>query len=608
MLIQALCEYHDTLAAKGKLVPEGYSAVDISYLISLTPDGKMDAILDWRRPAPAAENKKQKEIMLPRSVCLPKRTEKTAIEANVIEHRPLYIFGLNYDAAASTFSHLDGKSKAIKSHDACVKRNLGFLEGLRDPICIAYAAFLRGWRPEDECENPHLLPLGKAYATARFAFCLSGRPDILLHECPALKQRWESEAAAADGGAHTLSQCGILGRSLPIARIHDKIKKVPGGTTTGNTLISFNNPSEYSYGREQSFNSNVSEAAMVKYTQSLNYLMENNLHRTRIGELIVFHWAASGDEGCDTLFNMLNFSETMDAEKTEEAIGNIIERLHDGVVLADVQQLLRDIDPSVSFYIAGFKPNSTRLAVKFVYRQRFGAIVQNLLQHQLDMKLRGGSKPISIWRICNELVSPKSSHEEVDPSAMAKLLNAILNGYKYPDSLFAAMVRRIRTDSDEENKPYIKMNPVRMGFLKAYINRDNRFKAKEEEIKMALDESNTNPAYLCGRLFAVLENIQQKASNYSLNRTILDAYFASASARPAMVFPRLISLAQHHLNKLDNPRYDEAEIQDILAMMGTAFPGVLPLKEQGVFMLGYYQQKHHTDERKKEYRKAKEEE
>lgn len=111
---------------------------------------------------------------------------------------------------------------------------------------------------------------------------------------------------------------------------------------------------------------------------------------------------------------------------------------------------------------------------------------------------------------------------------------------------------------------------------------------------MALDKENDNPAYLCGRLFSVLEDIQQRASGYNLNRTIRDAYFATASSNPATVFPKLISLAQHHMAKLGNPVYLTNEIVEITEKMGNTFPANLPLTEQGIFMLGYYQQKGYT--------------
>ena len=124
---------------------------------------------------------------------------------------------------------------------------------------------------------------------------------------------------------------------------------------------------------------------------------------------------------------------------------------------------------------------------------------------------------------------------------------------------------------------------------------------------MGLDESNVSPAYLCGRLFAVLENIQQKASNYSLNRTIKDAYFASASVRPVIVFPKLLALSQHHMAKLEKGYYEDRQISEITALLGTEFPSTLSLKEQGVFMLGYYQQKESTAQKIKNYKEKQEE-
>ena len=107
---------------------------------------------------------------------------------------------------------------------------------------------------------------------------------------------------------------------------------------------------------------------------------------------------------------------------------------------------------------------------------------------------------------------------------------------------------------------------------------------------MALDRESTDPAYLCGRLFAVLESIQLRSAGYNLNRTIKDSYFASACARPAVIFPRLIQLAQHHLNKLDYTQYYEAELAGLIDCLPQGFPARLSLSEQGKFIVGYYQQ------------------
>ena len=109
---------------------------------------------------------------------------------------------------------------------------------------------------------------------------------------------------------------------------------------------------------------------------------------------------------------------------------------------------------------------------------------------------------------------------------------------------------------------------------------------------MALDYENKNQAYLCGRLFAVLEKLQQEASNNSLNRTIKDSYFSSAASKPALVFPKLLSLAQNHLKKLNEKSliFFNKLIQEIIDGINGEFPETLMLSEQGKFMIGYYQQ------------------
>ena len=68
---------------------------------------------------------------------------------------------------------------------------------------------------------------------------------------------------------------------------------------------------------------------------------------------------------------------------------------------------------------------------------------------------------------------------------------------------------------------------------------------------MSLNEQSTTPAYVLGRLFAVLESAQIEAAKPTkLNSTIKDRYFTSACASPASVFPMLLRL-QHHISKAE---------------------------------------------------------
>lgn len=106
---------------------------------------------------------------------------------------------------------------------------------------------------------------------------------------------------------------------------------------------------------------------------------------------------------------------------------------------------------------------------------------------------------------------------------------------------------------------------------------------------MALNPENTSPAYLCGRLLALLE-IAQSSAIGNANRTIKDAFFSAAATKPATVFPRLMMLAQHHIEKADNGAYINSLIREVVNPLTGKFPATLTLDEQGEFIIGYYQQ------------------
>lgn len=595
MLIKALCDYYDALAKNEKVLPEGFSNVKIHYLVSLTPDGEMDEIINWQETEQIDTGKgKLKERLIPRTVVMPERTEKPGIDANIVEHRALYIFGLNFDK--ETFTTEDRTGKAKKSHEAFQDKTLTFLEGIDSPVVNAYRAFITNWKPEDETENPKLMDIGKAYSAAGFAFCLSGRPDILLHRDQKLLERWAEyrQQKNSEGAQAVMAQCAVRGEVAPIARIHSKIKGVYGGLATGSVLIGFNNPSESSYGNDQSYNSNISETVMKRYTEAMNYLLSSRKHKVMLDDMTVIFWASDDNEVCNDLMAALLFDnpDSMDAKRTEEMLQALMEDARKGVVRTGQIANLDKIDKNVDFYIVGMKPNSSRLAIKFIYHKRFGEILQNVAQHQIDLQMTEMGKPISLWRIGKSLISPKSKNENVDAALMAKILESVVYGTPYPDSLMYSTIRRVKTDREET------MSYVHAGIIKACINRKKRLQNDKGEITLSLNKENDSPAYLCGRLFAVLEHLQQEASKNALNRTIKDAYFASASSKPAQVFPNLIRLAQNHLGKVKAPTHYNIMIEEIVDKLPGKFPETLLIQEQGEFMIGYYQQQKSFYEKK----------
>lgn len=604
MLIQALCRYYDMLDAAEKLVKNGYSRVRVHYRIWLTPEGEVEGVEDWMQTTVAKlKNGKEKSTKIPRDVLLFRRLETTTVAANYVDHRPVYIFGLEWDQKNGAFTQ---SAKAQKSHQILVETNLAFIEGIDSSIVNAYRNFLRTWEPEKQIGNPHLAGIGTRYGLCGYVFALASNPGVMLHDDPQLNERWNAMQAEEPVEEEKLiGQCAITGEMGEIAQLHDKITGVRGALSTGAKLVSAKHDSGWSYGLSQSQTSGISIKAMQKYTKALNYLTNSRRNSSIIGDTTLLHFAMDTDPRYDKLGSAAVMGEdfndedvdTLNAVDTEQLLQHIYTDVRSGMV--NTENLLREqqIDPGVEYYIVGIKPNQGRLAVQFVFRRRMGELIANVAQHQADLAIGQEAKPVSIWQISEQLVSPKAKEKAVDPSIVAKLLDALANGHPYPEFLPATIIRRVRTDRDTDTDKYIQFNPIRAGLLKAWLNREARNKGQKEKIGMALNTENENAAYLCGRLFAMLEKIQQEA-NPGLNRTITDAYFASVCARPALILPRLIKLAQNHLKKLEYANWWNRQIGEIISMLENEFPDTLSLADQGRFDIGYYQQKYSMSSKK----------
>lgn len=597
MLIRSLCDYYDIQSARGEAASDIMSEQPVHWMVMLTPDGRVADIIDKRiEESVPQKNGKVKIVKKPIVVPLPKRTQKTGIDANIIEHRPLYIFGLNYDAKIGLTPD-DKTDKARKSHEAFVKKNLEFFDGIDSEIARAYVNFIKNWVPENETENEQLKKLGKEYQGSYYIFALDGSPECKLHKDKAVLAKYEEimakaavEAAESDDG---IMMCPIEGERLRAARIHDKIKGIKGGNSVGAVLVNFNSSAFESYGKSQSMNSGISEKAMKKYTSSLNKLLADPMHHIYSDDMTVVFFAMKHDDKaeCDLFNGYLNSSNGVTEDSTKADVKAVSENIYYKGQTGNAQALDDDVDNGVDFFVAGFTPNGSRICQKFMVRNKFGKIIDNVKQHQQDMAICGSNGEIPLWRINKELVSPNSANA-ISPALQSDIFQAILNGTNYPYTLLETVVRRVCTDSDTDSNNKIKINEVRAGLIKAFINRKARLNGDKEEITMSLDKENKNPAYLCGRLFAVLEKIQLEATDVKLNRTIKDAYFSSASSRPALIFPRLIDLSKFHLSKLSEGRaiYFSKLIDEIMDNIEDNLPANLSLIDKGNFQVGYFHQ------------------
>lgn len=594
MLIKALCDYAEKQADTG--IPEGWQEHGIHYRILLTPEGEIKDIVDVRgRVEDPAKGGKTK--LTPKTILLPFRQRKTGVSAYYMDDRPIYIFGLDYDKQNDCLMIANAKRDDPKKHPVLVEHELSFFSDLDSDICRAYCNFLKNWDPLQMMNHPALIRIAKEYSNSSFGFSL-GIGMSNLEDDEQFRQKYHAFRTNRQDADETanMSFCSILGEKLPRKEIHDPIV-FPGTNFGGCAFVSVNEQSSESYGFKQGLNCSISEKAMKEYTYAFNDLLKSQKHHKILGELVIIYFALKEDdeEEC-SLFSGFLESTNQNAEQENYELDELFKLSSSG----KTNNLAKyGFDDKVEFYIAGFTLcNKARIAQKFIVHSQFGRMIGNLIQHQEDLRIGNNTKQISFSQIAKQLLPPEkgkkkeSNKKSVPPSLMTALMLAAINGTRYPDGLLSTVIRRVKTDSDEEKKHYIKLNDIRAGIIKACINR----KAQKEEIKLAWDEKNLNPAYLCGGLFAVYEKIQQDASGsgQGLNRTIKDAYFASACSRPASVMPKLAMLSQNHLKKV-KAKFDEKRVNYYQKQLGIlmdglvdGFPITLSLEDQGRFIVGYY--------------------
>ena len=366
-------------------------------------------------------------------------------------------------------------------------------------------------------------------------------------------------------------------------------------------LVAFQVNSGYdSYGKKMGLNAPISEEAEFKYTTALlKLLSKNSRNKFRIGDRSFVFWASSNNEASEqteeSLFDLLGYTE----EEVDDPNAKIeqVRKVFTAIYSGSLKTSLED-----RFYILGLAPNSARIAVVYWSESSLREFAGKILQHFKDMEIidtRKEGKPYMGIKDMLAAVTLSGKQSEATPNLPEAIVNSIFQGTTYPFTLFSACIRRIRAESGSHDKKAIRI--ARMAIIKAYLNRTN---SNNKKIEIMLDKSNTNQGYLCGRLFAVLDKIQEDANGIS---SIRERYMNAASATPASVFATILNLSSHHMEKLTNDGkkiFFEKMKQEIMDKIpATGFPAHLNLQDQGRFFIGYYHQRQEFFTKKEEENK-----
>lgn len=587
MILSALNDYYqrllanpDPVSGSAKVPPYGFSEQQVSYCLVLSKEGVLVDIEDVRDTS--AKKPRPKLLSVPSPFARSGQyTQKTfdsgKDNAFFLWDKTAYSLGVSLANDVPTFTAIAFAS---------FKRfHLTSLEASEDVALKAVYLFVKNWIPENYAETPIQIK----HIDANLVFKLDG--DLcFVHERPAAQAVWLKLMQPTEGEVVNSGDCLVTGQRSALARLHPAIKGVYGGQSAGGSIVSFNAESYTSYGKDQGDNAPVSEVAAFGYTTALNYLLRrNNGQCTSIGDTSTVFWAVVADvakaSAAENLFGwMLNMPTDDKGEQTQ--IKPVLEKIAQGKPLAEIAPELAD---GTRFYVLGLAPNASRLSIRFWLDTSFGELAKHIAQHFKDLALDPlpWREPPSVWRLLIQTASQGKS-ENIPPQLAGELLRSIITGQRYPRMLLAQLVQRIRADGD--------LNGLRVALLKAVLVRDYRKGFIQEEIPMGLDEQNMLPAYRLGRLFAVLERIQEGALGKEVNATIADRYYGTASSVPYSVFPRLLAGCKNHLSKIrkDKPGYAvnlNKDLASVIEGLPSEFPKHFSIEQQGQFAIGYYHQK-----------------
>lgn len=587
MILQSLVQYYEALERKGEITSPGWCTAKVSYALELSRDGQLKRIVFLKEE----KEKGKKNVWEPRLIKVPQMvTRSSGLAANFLCDNSGYLLGI------------DNKGKPERSVECFQCAREKHLQILKNVDCTAAQAvvhFFETWDPGSADENPLISQaFDEITAGANLIFEVENN---YVQEDPQVKAAWKAYYENVEGQEEGI--CLVTGQKTQIARIHGNIKGVQGAQSSGAALVSFNAPAFESYGKEQSYNAPVGNYAVYAYTTALNHLLADRNHVTLIGDTTVIYWSEDGGEAYQNIFQQAS-EPSVD---NNEIIDGVFKNLESGEAV-NVPGVEESISMGQRFFILGLAPNAARIAVRFFYQDSFGNILKNLKAHYDRMEIVRPAMDkfqyLGVWRMLMETVNKRSRDKKPAPNMAGAVFRAIISGDRYPDSLYQAVMGRIRAEQDDSAAGIYKITRGRAAIIKAFLLKNGT--CSKEGITMALNEESMDMAYTLGREFAVLEAIQEDA-NPGINSTIKDRYFNSACATPASIFPILFKLKNSHIRKLNNRGkeiyYEKllVELQDKMegpAAGQAACPRRLTLEEQGRFILGYYHQTQKRFEKK----------
>lgn len=572
MILKALYDYYNRC---GNLPAPGMEEKEIGFVIVISKEGKFLRFEDCRT-----------DKTIGRVYIVKKHVSRSsAAVANYLYDNSAYVLG---------YSDKDDSEKNQLYFNTFVEKVQSILDRMPDnsDIRTLMNFYAQGREAiHSEVEQDPLWEdikknLSKKYSV--FSFRIEGDLRILAEKKELMQT---NEGTKNDNSRGLCMVTGVQGELVDTTTA----TMIQGSQATAK-LVAFQVNSGYdSYGKEKCGNAPISHEAEFAYTTALNTMLRrDSRNKFTVGNRTFVFWASSNDKAAEqaeeSLFDLLGYSE----EKKDNPNAKIeqVRKVFTAIYSGSLSTSLED-----RFYILGLAPNSARIAVVYWSETPLRDFAGKILRHFDDMEIidtRKDRKPYMGIKDILSAVTLGGKQSEATPNLPESIIKSIFLGTPYPYTLLSACIRRIRAESGDGNAARI----TRIAIIKAFLNRQN---VNDKRMKIMLDKRNTNQGYLCGRLFAVLDRIQEDANGIS---SIRERYMNAASSTPSSVFATILNLSSHHLENLSNEGkkvfYEKLKQEIIDKISSDGFPAHLDLQDQGRFFVGYYHQRQDFFNKKEE--------
>lgn len=443
------------------------------------------------------------------------------------------------------------------------------------PVLKPLAGFLADDGKLAALRETLLNPPHRAKATENLEWRIDGRDPLKDAAVIEWWRTWRRNDLGDTSEAPML--CFVSGELAPPLLTHPKVSGLPGGQPSGDVVVGFDKAAFQSFGLDKSANAAVSERAARQYVDALNHL---NRRGRYLADCRVLHWYQGTVPDEDDPLAWIPEPDTVKAASAAIKAKALLSAIRAGQ--------RPDLGNSL-YYVCTLSGMSGRVMVRDWMEGQFPALVEAIGAWFRDLEIvardgKGLARDPKFMAVCGALVRDLKDLPAPTATTLWKVAAQCL---PIPQPLMAQALARFRADLVDKDQP--AFNHARMGLIKAYFVRRNP--GGDTTMTAYLNPEHPVPAYHCGRLLAVLANLQYAALG-EVGAGVVQRYYAAASQTPGLILGRLASNARNHLGKLEPGLawWYEERIAEIMGRLKDSAPRILDLEGQGLFALGYYQQ------------------